>query len=112
MSKQEKSNPGNPGRLLTNTWEQSATLRSAPHTNAGALQTFHRMKARFFCTTHGLQPVANVYDSKPLDGAHVYAVTLECKCDRVAALNCNTKPIEYKVPMATDLESAGESKLC
>lgn len=55
---------------------------------------YTRIKCRMFCTTnpeHGLQPVAEVYENKQLDGVQAQAVTLACGCQRITAVNTKKK---------------------
>ena len=109
MAKREKANPGNPGRLLTNHYEQSAGIKSAPDTRRGAIESWKRQNARFYCsecaTTREVVSVGNIVQTP---NAAIYSATLDCNHTRQIVLNVRRpKPIEYTVPIIeTGMEAA------
>lgn len=88
MSKRERANPGNPGRLLTNHYEQSAGIKHAPDSARGALANFSDGK-RFYCTAcEALRTVTAVSnDIVQTPNAAIYSATLDCNHVRQIVFN-------------------------
>lgn len=109
MRKREPANVGNPGRLLTNSYEQSAARRAAPDSKRGILATWEREQFKTFCPTHSdkLQTVADVSnDIKQLPTAAIYDAELSCGCRKTITVNLRRpKPVAYKVPLLGSKES-------
>ncbi len=77
--------------MLPNKDNQRARLQTAPQTNRGLLELYRRKAAGLFCTTHGLQHVAEVYDTQQLSGVVAVSLRLECGCDRTSGVNVRKK---------------------
>jgi len=112
MSKRESPNPGNPGRLLTNSYEQSAGLRSAPDSAKGFVDSAQRKGMRVLCPTcKTLQGIVKC-DNKIIQGTSsaTYFVHLACGCPegRVLTVNVRRKhsSTEYRVPVLVDGQEA------
>jgi hypothetical protein len=105
MSKRELVDPGRPPRLLTNSYEQSAGLRSAPDSAKGFVDSAQRKGMRVLCPTcKTLQGIVKC-DNKIIQGTSsaTYFVHLECGCPEGRVLTVNVKrkhsSTEYKVPV-------------
>jgi hypothetical protein len=90
MPKRDRANIGNPGRLLTNSYEQSAGRKSAPDSRKGILATWERENFRTFCKNHSdaLQTVIDVSnDIKQLPTCAIYDAQLSCGCRKSVVIN-------------------------
>jgi len=99
--KREPANRGNPGRYIGNNYEQTARLSRSPDTSRGALESWRRQRAKFYCPNHPetLQTVVDVAHIKRQPTAAHYDVTLECGCRRVVTINLKPTPVAYVVPV-------------
>jgi len=61
---------------------------TAPDSGRGILSQWQRLRAKFYCRTHGdLQAVASVQGIKQLPESAEYQVTLTCGCSRQVLVN-------------------------
>jgi hypothetical protein len=88
MPKREPANIGNPGRLLTNSFEQSAGIKRAPDSARGALANLSNGK-RFYCATCQALRVVTAIDNDIVQtpSAAIYSATLDCSHSRQIVIN-------------------------
>jgi hypothetical protein len=104
MSKREVSDPGRPGRLTTNSHDQSAARKSAPDSARGAVTAFST--ARFYCAEcKELRKVKSVsHNIIQLPASATYDATLECSHVRTITVNVK-RPTKKAVTRVPDTET-------
>jgi hypothetical protein len=108
MAKREKANPGNPGRLLTNHYEQSAGIKSAPDTRRGAIESWKRQGAKFYCSECAtMREVIAVSDIVQTPNAAIYSAILDCDHSRQIVIN-----VHRPKPRSVDMSAEEKEKQC
>ena len=106
MSKREYVNPGNPGRYIGNSFEQSAGRKSAPDSAPGALANLSDGK-RFWCATcQELRTVAAVDNHiVQTPNAAIYDAALDCTHGRQIVINVR-RPVKKAEGEPGEMEAA------
>jgi hypothetical protein len=108
MSKREPKNLGNPGRLLTNSYEHSAGRKSAPDTRRGAVESWKRQNARFYCSECATtREVVSVGDIVQTHNAVIYSGILDCDHSRQIVIN-----VHRPKPRSVDMSAEEKEKQC